>query len=247
MLPTDKYASIAERYGQMLEEDPKRRAFFRAIFERHGVKSVLDCSCGTGNDLLLFHSMGYRVVGSDLSDSMLKVSSKITKEHRAEIVLKKADFHNLKAVHRETFDAVVCLSNSINEMEVEPVVALESMKEVLNPNGIIVVDQGQTDFTMENPPLFAPIMNNKDLSRLFTMQYQADIMTVNVFDFVHDEDAGKYDFYHSEFRIRIRLLKEWKNIFEKSFLAAEYFGSWEAEPYDTERSRRLIMVANRKS
>ena len=218
-----------------------------SLFERYGVRSVLDCSCGTGNDLLLFHSMGYHVVGSDLSDSMLQVASKFIKEHKAEIVLKKADFHNLKAAHSETFDVVVCLSNSISEMEVDPVAALESMTEVLNPNGIIVIDQGQTDFTMKDPPLFAPIMNKKDLSRLFTMTYQSDIMTVNVFDFVHEVDSCNYDFSHSEFKIRIRLLKEWTEIFQSSHLTAEYFGNWEAEPYDIEQSRRLIMVAKRKS
>jgi len=247
MSKPDKYASIAGRYARMLEEDPKRRAFFGSLFERYGARSVLDCACGTGNDLLLFHSMGYRVVGSDLSDSMLRVASKLTREHGAEILLKEADFHNLKAVHSETFDVVVCLSNSINEVEVDPVAALESMTKVLNPNGIIVIDQGQTDFTMKAPPLFAPIMNNKDLSRLFTMTYQGDIMTVNIFDFVHDEDIRNYDFSHSEFKVRIRLLKEWQRIFQSSHLTAECFGNWESEPYDMGKSRRLIMVAKRTS
>jgi len=247
MLTPDKYANIAERYARMIVEDPKRGAFFRSLFERHAVESILDCSCGTGNDLLLFHSMGHQIVGSDLSDSMLQVAAKFVKEHGVEVVLRKADFHNLKAAHDERFDAVVCLSNSINELEVDPVVALESMKEVLNPNGIIVVDQGQTDLTMKDPPLFAPIMNNKDLSRLFTMTYQGDIMTVNIFDFTHDAHACNYDFSHSEFKIRIRLLEEWRKIFQTAGLAAEYFGSWEAEPYDRGQSRRLIMVAKRKS
>jgi ubiquinone/menaquinone biosynthesis C-methylase UbiE len=247
MSKSDRYASIAGRYARMLEEDPKRSAFFRSLFERYGARSVLDCSCGTGNDLLLFHSMGYHVVGSDLSESMLQVASKLIRQHGAEILLKEADFHNLKAVHGEKFDVVVCLSNSINEVEVDPVAALESMTKVLNPNGTIVIDQGQTDFTMKEPPLFAPIMNNKDMSRLFTMAYQGEIMTVNVFDFVHDVDTCNYDFSYSEFKIRIRLLKEWQKIFQSSHLTAECFGNWEPEPYNMENSRRLIMVARRAS
>ena len=247
MSKPDKYANIAGRYARMIEDDPKRKAFFRSLFERYGARSVLDCACGTGNDLLLFRSMGYHVVGSDLSESMLQVASKLIKEHGAEIPLKKADFHNLKAAHDETFDVVACLSNSINEVEVDPVAALKSMTKVLNPDGIIVIDQGQTDFTMKAPAVFAPIMNNEDLSRLFTMTYQGDIMTVNVFDFVHDEDTCNYDFSHSEFKIRIRLLKEWQRIFQSSQLTAEYFGNWEAEPYNMMKSRRLIMVAKQKS
>lgn len=143
MSQSDKDADIAERYVRMLEEDPGRRAFFGSLFERYRVRSILDCSCGTGNDLLLFHSMGHHVVGSDLSDSTLRVSANLIKGYRAEKILKNADFHDLKTVHSETFDAVVCLSNSMNELEVDPVAAPEGMKAVLNANGIIVVDQGR--------------------------------------------------------------------------------------------------------
>ncbi len=246
MSQADKYANIAERYGRMLEDDPKRRAFFSSLFGRHGIQTVLDCSCGTGNDLLLFHSLGCHIVGSDLSDSMLKVSSRLIEEQGVGISLKKADFQNLKAAHSETFDAVMCLGNSINEIEVDAVAALESMKEVLNPKGIIVIDQGQTDFAMRDPPRFTPIMNNRDLSRLFAMSYVEDIMTVNVFDFIHDVDVGNYEFSHSAFRIRIRLLRDWENIFEKSHLDVDYFGNWEAEPYSIDKSTRLIMVARRE-
>ncbi len=72
-------------------------------------------------------------------------------------------------------------------------------------------------------------------------------MTLNVFDFIHDVDAENYDFDHSVFKIRIRLLKDWKEIFERTHLAVDCFGDWEAEPYNIEKSTRLIMVARRES
>lgn len=56
------------------------------------------------------------------------------------------------------------------------------------------------------------------------MSHLDAVMTVHAFDFVHDGDTGKYDFSYSEFK---------------------YFGGWEAEPYDTEKSMRLIMVARK--
>lgn len=242
---TDKYASIAERYGQMLLDDPSRETFFKRTFDRYQVTSVLDCSCGTGRDLLLFHSMGCNVVGSDLSDSMLKVSQKAIDARSADILLKRVDFHNLKAVHDKMFDAVVCLSNSINEIEVDPIRALESMKEVVRSGGIIVFDQGQTDFTMKDPPRYVPIVNDSGLSRLFTMGYHQDIMTVNIFDFIHDVKGNRYDFSHTEFKIRIRLYKEWKAMLQRCHLEAEYYGSWEGQPYNPEKSLRLIVVAKK--
>ena len=245
MSVTDKYTELAERYGRMLQQDPDREAFFKRTFERFQARSILDCACGTGNDLLLFHSMGYNVIGSDLSDSMLKVSQRAIDNHKANVVLRKGDFQNLRAIHCETFDAVVCLSNSINENEVDQIVALQSMKQVLRPDGIIILDQGQTDLSMQDPPSYVPIVNDRSFSRLFTMTYDQDIMIVNIFDFTHDEKESKYDFNHSEFKIRIRLYADWKAILKKVNLKAEFYGNWEGEEYDPKTSKRLIIVARK--
>lgn len=259
----DRYAAIAERYDSMLAADPQREAFFGRIFRRHKVKSVLDCACGTGRDLVLFHSLGCRVSGSDLSESMLAVARRRVAGKRPGIPLRKVDFHLLPESYEARFDAVVCLSNAINELEVDAPRALESMKAVLNPGGIIVFDQGQTEATMKDPPRFAPVVNDRDLSRLFTMEYERDIMTVHVFDFIHEpggESAGEsaggrpagrptggvYDFRHSEFRIRIRLLADWRAMMDRLQLTADYYGSWDAEPYDIKASRRLIAVAGKQ-
>ena len=176
---------------------------------------------------------------------MLKASQRAIHNHKADIVLRKGDFQNLRAIHCETFDAVVCLSNSINETEVDPIVAVESMKQVLSPKGIINLDQGQTDLSMQHPPTYVPIVNDQSISRLFTMTYDKDIMTVNIFDFVHDEEESKYDFNHSEFKIRIRLYADWKAIFYKANLNADFYGNWNGEKYDLERSKRLIIVARK--
>jgi glycine/sarcosine N-methyltransferase len=241
----DKYAEIAERYARMLQNDPGRQMFFKRTFESFNARNILDCACGTGNDLLLFHSMGCNVTGSDLSDSMLNAAQKAIHDHKADIILRKGDFQNLRAIHSEMFDAVVCLSNSINEAEVDPIKALESMKQVLRPDGIIILDQGQTDLSMQDPPFYVPIMNDQNLSRLFVMTYDQDIMAVNIFDFIHDEKERKYDFNHSQLRIRIRLYADWKVILEKVNLGADFYGNWEGDKYNLNTSKRMIIVARK--
>ena len=70
----DLYEGFARRYDLFYngfgEHDPAVVDFFRRLFEQHRVHSVLDCACGTGRDLCLFHSLGCQVVGSDISASM---------------------------------------------------------------------------------------------------------------------------------------------------------------------------------
>jgi glycine/sarcosine N-methyltransferase len=91
-MPEDPYKDFAERYDLMKLKNPDRDEFFRNLFEKHNVKTVLDCACGTGHELILFHSFGCHVQGSDFSDSMLEQARKNLSESNLEIPLKRIDF-----------------------------------------------------------------------------------------------------------------------------------------------------------
>ena len=87
-------------------------------------------------------------------------------------------------------------------------------------------------------------LNNRDFTRFFTMAYADDIMTVNIFDFIHTEDIS--DFSRSSVRIRIRLLDSWLEMLHTAgFETVSCFGDWAAAPYDKQESRRLIVVAEK--
>ena len=65
------------------------------------------------------------------------------------IPVKKVDFRELEKNYTTQFDAVVCLSNAINEIleEAEVHKALQNVKAVLRSGGILVFDQDQSDAT----------------------------------------------------------------------------------------------------
>lgn len=240
----DPYDGLAQRYDWMKREDPLRREFFQQLFAEHHVKKVLDCACGTGRDLLLFHSMGLEVFGSDLSDSMLAEARKNIGQ--ADIPLHKVDYCELPEHYDVEFDAVVCLSNSINEPleDAHALRALRSMKSVLRTGGVLVFDQGQTDASMRNPPRFVPIVNNRDFTRFFVIDYAGDIQTVHIFDFIHTELQS--DYKHTSVQIRIRLLDSWRQVLRMTgFSSFDFFGDWNRTPYSKETSQRLIAVANK--
>ncbi len=240
----DQYKSFAERYDWMKQKNPIRKEFFRQLFAANNIAMLLDCACGTGRDLLMFRSMGLKVFGSDLSDSMLIQAQQNI--GGSDIPLRKVSYCDLSENYNKQFDAVVCLSNSINEPleDADTLRALCSMKSALRPGGILVFDQGQTDLSMQNPPSFAPILNNRDFTRFFTMEYSGDVQTVNIFDFIHTSDTS--DFQHFSIKIRIRLLDSWYQILrEAGFDDVEFFGDWDSTPYDKELSRRLITVAKK--
>jgi glycine/sarcosine N-methyltransferase len=92
----DLYEGFAERYdltvGRWDEFDPAVARFFRRLFSENGVRTVLDCACGTGRHLQLFHSLGCQVWGSDVSESMLAQARKNLARYRVETPLRQADY-----------------------------------------------------------------------------------------------------------------------------------------------------------
>jgi len=240
----DQYSNIAERYDYMLIKNPERELFFKNIFEKYNVKSILDCACGTGKDLVLFNSLGIKVTGSDISESMLKIAQKRIDENGLKIPLFKEDYQLLENTFSEKFDTIVCLSNAINEPDVDVIKTFNSMKNILNKNGIIIFDQGQTDFMMKNPPEYALEVNNRDFSRLFTMNYLEDIITIKIYDLIHTDNENELNV--NTFRIKIRLYDEWIKIMKKLNLNAEIYGNWDLSQYNKENSKRFIVVARKK-
>jgi len=159
-------------------------------------------------------------------------------------LVKKADFRELEKSFASQFDAVLCMSNSINEIleDTEAHRALQSMKAVLRPGGILVLDQGQSDAIVKNPPKFDPVVNNRDFSRLFVLDYCKDVMKVNIYDFVHTKD--RCAFYSTCVNVAIRLKDDWDRLLsEAGFTEIDYFGDWRHSAYDKRSSKRLIAVA----
>ena len=242
----DPYNDLAERYDWMKLKNPDREKFFQNLFEKYNVNNVLDCACGTGHELILFKSFGCNVQGSDLSDFMLEQARKNLSEAKIKIQLKKIDFRYLDEHFKSQFDAVVCLTSAITELltDADALKALSSMWSVLKGGGILVFDQGQTDAKMKNPSKFDLILNERDYSRLFVMDYFDKQMEVHVFDFIHTETEK--DFRHNLVRMRIRLQDGWQRMLNQAgFQKIEYFGDWKFTPYDKDNSMRLIAVAHK--
>jgi len=118
------------------------------------------------------------------------------------------------------------------------------MKGVPRPGGILVFDQVQSDAAMKNPPKFDPVLNNRDFSRLFVLEYSQNLMEVNIFDFIHAEE--KFGFYASSVNVAIRLKDDWGRLLsEVGCSNVDYFGDFKFSEYDKKSSQRLIAVAQK--
>ena len=109
----EKFAYDYDEFGAIEEYWGDESVFFKTLFDRCGVKTVLDCACGTGQHVYMLSEMGYDVSGSDYSEAMLEVAQKNLQKHSLSIPLYQCDFRYLEHIHANTFDAVVCLTTAL--------------------------------------------------------------------------------------------------------------------------------------
>lgn len=97
----DIYESFYE--GKYKEADIQEKNLLRFLLEQlDGVSEILEVGCGTGHFTRWFHSLGYKIVGLDISPVMLEVAKRLWAEGK--FINARAEFLPFKD---KTFDVVV--------------------------------------------------------------------------------------------------------------------------------------------
>jgi SAM-dependent methyltransferase len=132
---TDLYEALIDWPKRLAHEEP----FYRRLFERVGVRSVVDVACGTGRHAAMFHSWGLRVEGSDISPAMIERA----RGHFGEPPGLRWAVRGFDAsLHpAEPFDAAICVGNSLALAPDKPTVAraIAQMLAAVRAGGAIVV------------------------------------------------------------------------------------------------------------
>ena len=245
----DPYEGFAERYdlsfGSFGRQDLQVVEFFRQIFAENHVRTVLDCACGTGRHLPLFHSLGCEVIGSDVSKSMLSRAAMNLAEAGLDISLFQTDFRDLPLHFPQPFDAVVCLAAiSFMTGENQFMRAFESMGQALRSGGILILTTIPTDRQWREKPRFLLTTNTPAFSRIFAMDYLEDRVRYNILDIFHTDARSDLRVWSAEL---YPLLMNDQERFLKAagFQKIEFYGAFDFSVYDKETSNSLITVAHK--
>ena len=243
----DLYQGFARRNYLFDKPGPDVVEFFRSLFARNNVRTVLDCACGAGYELLIFDQIGCRAVGSDISDEMLKLARENLAEARETIPLHKVDYRELPQHFDERFDAVVCWSASIIHVsdDDDALRAFRSMYDVLADGGILVLDQGITDKRFSEMSRFQLSRDTPEATRI----YVADVVgerdvEYSILDVVRDSDGSQLHVWTTDGHIFLRDDQE-RLLTEAGFRSVEFYGTYDFRSYDKLESNRLIAVARR--
>lgn len=242
----EEYKILAEIYDILnpREEVLQQRPFFDELVKKYSVQSVLDCACGTGIHLSLFHDMGLDCFGSDISPDMLRIA-KTNLEGRS-IPLKMQDFRNLGAVWHEQYGMIACLTTSLPYMLTDEDLhgALQSMYDQLLPDGILVISSGITDSLLDAKPKFIPARINQHDAFYFVCDYTEQTMTFNILYVKQGSETMEHVFTSTTYNAMRKLIVQ-KALVTVPFKQVNFYGDYQFSSYDPQSSSNLIIVAQK--
>jgi len=242
----EEYKILADVYDILnpKEEVFDQKPFFEELIKKYSVLKVLDCACGTGWHLSMFHDMGLTCFGSDISPEMIALA-KVNLEGKY-VPLKKEDFRTLGNSWGEGFDMIMCLTTSLPHMltDDDVVTALTSMYDRLNDGGVLVISNGITDALLTNKPKFIPARVLGNEAFYFVMEYQENQLIFNVVYVKKTEDSFEDKFTSLTYNGMRKSVLE-RCFARTSFRAVQYYGDYDMSTYDPTSSTKLIVVSEK--
>ncbi|HEU0164685.1 MAG TPA: class I SAM-dependent methyltransferase [Thermomicrobiales bacterium] len=150
-----------------------------------GARTVLDCSCGIGTQAIGLALEEYAVTATDISPASIERARHEAGNFGVEIPFSVADFRDLSSVET-TFDAVISCDNSLTHVLTDDdiLTALRSMRDRLNPGGLLVIGiRDYDEITRQRPRSTSPQVIDRETGRSILFQ---------VWDWF--EDGRGYDF-----------------------------------------------------
>lgn len=197
---------------------------------------LLDLACGKGRHAKTLNELGYDVLGVDLSPNSISIASELKNEH--------LDFrvHDMRMpILGRTFDAVFNLFTSFGYFDEtsDNERVCYAIAEMLNPNGILVIDFMNAHKAIENL-----VSKEEKIVDTITFQITRHCDGKHIFKRICFEDKGEY-FDFTE-RVQALKLKDFETLLANQFRILHTFGSFDLKGFDASTSDRLIIIAQKK-
>jgi 2-polyprenyl-3-methyl-5-hydroxy-6-metoxy-1,4-benzoquinol methylase len=197
---------------------------------------ILDLACGKGRHAKTLNEFGFDVLGVDLSQNSISIASKMKNEH--------LDFqvHDMREpIHGRKFDSVFNLFTSFGYFDEsdDNVLVCNAIAEMLNPNGILVIDFMNVEKVISN----LVTQEVKKVNNL-TFRITRHCDGKHIHKRIRFEDQGEnFDFTE---RVQALKLGDFETLLANHFRILYTFGSFDLKPFDALNSDRLIIIAQRK-
>jgi Methylase involved in ubiquinone/menaquinone biosynthesis len=193
---------------------------------------ILDLACGKGRHSKYLNTLGYNVIGADLSPSSISYAKQF------ENASLHFEVHDMCLTFSSKFDAVFNLFTSFGyfENEADNVGAIRAIKNGLKPNGFGVIDFLNVNFVAEN--LVEEEIKVVEGITFHINRYIKNGYIVKDISFTHV--SIEYSFTE---RVRALTMQDFEGYFEKAGASLNHcFGDYHLQPFDEKTSERLILI-----
>jgi len=194
--------------------------------------TVLDLGCGKGRHSIYLNSLGFNVIGADLSKNSIKRAKKHENStlHFIE--------HDMRNPFQIRFNAIFNLFTSFGffEDDNEDIRILENIKNGLKPNGIAIIDFMNTKNVISN--LVSEEVQLIDGISFQITRYVKDGFIVKEINF--DTDSEHHTYYEKVKNLDLAKIKTYLNSVD--FKIKHIFGNYQLENFNEETSDRLILI-----
>jgi glycine/sarcosine N-methyltransferase len=231
--------------GRLAHELP----FLERLFRAQAVRRVLDTACGTGQHAIALAKRGYQVTGTDLSTAMIERARENVAAAGVEVSLAAVGLGRL-ATLGQTFDAVLCLGNSLPHLltATEVAEALADLASVLCPGGLLVIQNRNFDRVWARKERFMGPQSHRDGDDewLFVRFYDfhEETVTFNMIRLRRERDGWTQNIEATELRPIFRDDLE-TVLAQTGFSEITLYGGCDGSAFEPAASGDLIAVGKR--
>ena len=160
----DEFSADYDRFVRWDRRLAHELPFVEAQLSAAQARRVLDVACGTGQHAIALARRGYEVVGADASAGMIAQARKNAEAEGLDLVFVQAGFGEVAAAVEGTFDAVLCLGNSLPHVLTPDALAqaVSDMGKALSPGGLLFVQMRNFDRVLKERNRWMPPQSHKD-------------------------------------------------------------------------------------
>lgn len=249
--PAELFRS-ADWYNRTINWDNRLRReipVFCEVFGPPKEGGIIDAGCGTGHQASALAGRGYRVVGADASEGMLRVARETAGGEGVEVDFVLTPYASLLEKVGGGFDGVYCLGNALAAAGTTERVAeaIDQFARCLRVGGRVFVQILNFErMRRQTPCVFGPrVATYEGTEYISARQFHFADRSCQVTNITMWNDDGWQQRAHTGTLYPIAL-DEWRAWASASNLRIDsVWGGYQCEPFDVETSADLIVVATK--
>src|SRR3989344_4088592 len=147
---------LAEIWGDFIDWKKRRKGengWLISQLKTNNCNKVFESSFGDGCDAIFLRKEGFDVTANEIDKIFLKKGLQNATREGVKLKVTKLDWRELdKEIEKESFDAVLCLGNSLTYLftHSDQITALRQFRSILRPGGILIIDERNYQYVLDN-------------------------------------------------------------------------------------------------